>query len=329
MKTLLTIACLLILADPAEAQTRKKGASAATNASETQEKKTTKKSGGTSATSTSKTGKSDGATKPAAEKEDSSKAGKSEQIASTLKRSTTIPSGKKKASDVAKDAASAPADDAEPRKSIPATGAKRQASAPSYDAGEDLPSETKEQFGPNITLDPGDLADFDRQPATVRQLLQLGLSLTLKDLTYRYGSADPSSGGMDCSGTIYYLLKAVGIKDPPRDSTGLYLWTEREGTLRRVSPMTLKDTAMDDLRPGDLLFWEGTYSVLRNPPISHTMIYLGREKRTGWPVMVGASDGRTYAGVRRNGVSVFDFKLPRAGSPARFVGYARVPGLVR
>ena len=43
--------------------------------------------------------------------------------------------------------------------------------------------------------------------------------------------------------------------------------------------------------------------------------------------MVGASDGRRYRGIKRNGVSVFDFVLPKADSRSVFVGYARVPGL--
>jgi peptidoglycan DL-endopeptidase CwlO len=197
---------------------------------------------------------------------------------------------------------------------------------PQDNAGEE-PTRLAGRIGPNVTLDPEDLANFDRNSAAVRRLLMLGLELTRRDLTYRYGSSDPSTGGMDCSGTIYYLLKAAGIKDPPRDSSGLYLWAQREGTLREVRPTSLDEPAMADLRPGDLLFWEGTYEVQRDPPISHTMIYLGREKKTGVPVMVGASDGRTYAGIRRNGVSVFDFRLPRAGSSAVFVGYGRVPGL--
>jgi hypothetical protein len=49
--------------------------------------------------------------------------------------------------------------------------------------------------------------------------------------------------------------------------------------------------------------------------------------------MVGASDGRTYKGQSRYGVSVFDFKM--AGRKASsgdeagpvFVGYASIPGL--
>jgi len=66
----------------------------------------------------------------------------------------------------------------------------------------------------------------------------------------------------------------------------------------------------DDLKPGDLLFWRGTYNIDRDPPITHTMIYLGREKRTNKRVMLGSSDGRTYDG-NNGGVSVFsNFKMP-------------------
>jgi hypothetical protein len=59
------------------------------------------------------------------------------------------------------------------------------------------------------------------------------------------------------------------------------------------------------------------------------MIYLGTLKDGGQPVMIGASDGRAFRGKARFGVSVFDFRLPRASSGARFLGYARVPGLVK
>ena len=90
---------------------------------------------------------------------------------------------------------------------------------------------------------------------------------------------------------------------------------------------------MENLKPGDLLFWTGTYSIERDPPITHAMIYLGREKKTGARVMVGASDGRIYQGQSRNGVSVFDFKVERrnngdSGKPQpTFIGYGHIPGL--
>ncbi len=64
------------------------------------------------------------------------------------------------------------------------------------------------------------------------------------------------------------------------------------------------------------------------------MLYLGAEKKTKKRVMFGASDGRSYNGIQRWGVSVFDFKMPKAdaavaenGRAAVFIGYGRIPGL--
>ena len=61
------------------------------------------------------------------------------------------------------------------------------------------------------------------------------------------------------------------------------------------------------------------------------MLYLGTEKSSGAKVMIGSSDGRTYRGQKRNGVSVFDFLMPRAliqgDQRATFIGYGRIPGL--
>ena len=61
------------------------------------------------------------------------------------------------------------------------------------------------------------------------------------------------------------------------------------------------------------------------------MGYLGTEKATGAKIMIGSSDGRTYRGQRRNGVSVFDFTMPRTPAAGdqrtTFIGYARIPGL--
>jgi hypothetical protein len=59
------------------------------------------------------------------------------------------------------------------------------------------------------------------------------------------------------------------------------------------------------------------------------MIYLGRRERDGKPVVFGASDGRTFENERRNGVSVFDFSLPKRGSKSEFHGYGPAPGLDR
>jgi cell wall-associated NlpC family hydrolase len=186
---------------------------------------------------------------------------------------------------------------------------------------------------PNVTLSPGEIVNFDTYPVKVRQIIDASLELTKQNLGYTYGSADPANDGMDCSGFIYYVLQQNGFPDVPRDSSQQYVWVRKAGNFNAVLSRHEDSFELDDLKPGDLLFWRGTYKIDRDPPITHTMIYLGREKRTKKRVMVGSSDGRTYDGKQRWGVSVFDFKLPPPPSSGDakispvFVGYGRIPGL--
>jgi hypothetical protein len=158
------------------------------------------------------------------------------------------------------------------------------------------------------SLTPEEVEGFDQNSPEVRRLLKAALDLTTQNLTYLYGSDDPDRGGMDCSGTAYYLLQQAGVSDAPRSSSEQYVWVRKAG---------------------DLLFWTGTYPAKVDPPVTHTMIYLGRAKSDGLPLMVGASDGRSYRGKRQNGVSVFDFTISNSAgkehSSARFIGYAEIP----
>src|SRR6202043_2530544 len=187
---------------------------------------------------------------------------------------------------------------------------------------------------PMATIKPEALREFSEQPAEVQSLIRNALALTEQNLGYKYGSADPAAGGMDCSGFIFYVLSNAGYKDVPRDSSGQYAWVRKQGDFHAVLSRSGESFELNDLSPGDLLFWSGTYKINRDIPITHVMIYLGKEKSTGKPVMVGATDGRSYNGVRRFGVSVFDFKMP-SGKPnkddpdltAKFEGYASIPGL--
>ena len=196
------------------------------------------------------------------------------------------------------------------------------------------PSPEQKKRGPaNASLSPDAISDFDTYPVKLQKLLTAALELTTRNLDYKYGSADPSNGGMDCSGFVYFVLTQNGVADVPRDSSAQYVWVRRAGTFEPVVSRKDDSFEFDQLKPGDLLFWTGTYSIERDPPITHAMIYLGREKKTGARVMVGASDGRTYQSQQRFGGSVFDFKMPRAVREAdgkthpRFVGYAHIPGL--
>jgi len=198
---------------------------------------------------------------------------------------------------------------------------------------EESPSPSKEQHVPNATLLPNQIKGFETYPLKVQKLLVSALELTTRNLDYKYGSSDPANGGMDCSGFVYYVLKQNDIADVPRDSSGQYIWLRRAREFESVLSEKDDSFELEDLKPGDLLFWTGTYLVKRDPPITHAMIYLGREKKTGQRVMVGASDGRVFQGESRYGVSVFDFKIQCRETNGdgklrpTFIGYGHLPGL--
>lgn len=171
-----------------------------------------------------------------------------------------------------------------------------------------------------------ELTNYENYSPIVKQLITQAQTLTEKNLTYLYGSNDPSRGGMDCSGTIYYLLSHTNLKNVPRDSSEIYKWVWQNGKFYAVTSDNFNSFEFSKLKPGDLLFWTGTYNIKRDPPITHVMLYLGKNKQ-GQPLMFGASDGRTYQNKQMWGVSVFDFKLPNTYSASRFVGYGCIPNL--
>ncbi len=191
--------------------------------------------------------------------------------------------------------------------------------------GEETTSTTKPKPG---ALTPEDIKGFGENSPSVQSLLTAALDLSKKQLTYKMASADPSQGGMDCSGTIYYLLRAQGISAVPRASNEQYRWAWEAGDFVAVNARAQDGFELALLKPGYLLFWEGTYATVdRDPPVSHVMIYLGTKTKDGKPVMVGASDGRTYEGKQRWGVGVFDFRMPSPKSSSRFLGYSPIPGM--
>ncbi|MBK1791745.1 C40 family peptidase [Persicirhabdus sediminis] len=175
-----------------------------------------------------------------------------------------------------------------------------------------------------------DIADYKQFSAAQKKLVDTSLSEAkeLKLNSYVYASADPSKGGFDCSGSIFYLLKQCGYQ-PPRSSSAQYEWLKSAGEIHSVPAGTssLDDPAFADLQPGDLLFWSGTYSPKdkRANKITHVQMYLGVEKARGKAIMIGSSDGRSYQGKARCGFGVFDFKLPSSKSKSKFVGYGSPP----
>lgn len=176
------------------------------------------------------------------------------------------------------------------------------------------------------TLFPSELQNFHQNSLVTQRLIKKALSLAGEQLSYQYGSADPKNGGMDCSGTIQYLLKTMELKQVPRQANTLYRLVWKKGRFYAVNSHHLDSFEFQHLKPGDLLFWSGTYAVKRDPPVTHVMLYLGKTKQ-GKRLMFGASNGRSYQGLAMNGVSVFDFHMPKRQSHARFLGYSCIPNI--
>lgn len=187
-------------------------------------------------------------------------------------------------------------------------------------------SYAKEKLPDAITLPipMTEIVGYSSYPLVVQTLITKALKLLQMNLTYMYGSADPKNNGMDCSGTIYYLLNESKLQDVPRDADGLFNWVKKDGTLYQVTSNDFNSSEFSKLKPGDLLFWSGTYATSHS--ITHVMLYLGKNKK-GERLMFGASDGRTYQGKKMWGVSVFDFHLPDGKEKQQFVGYGCIPGL--
>jgi cell wall-associated NlpC family hydrolase len=188
-----------------------------------------------------------------------------------------------------------------------------------------------EELKPVIATD--QIAESPSYPAQIRKIVDFGLYLGARHLTYKYASTDPAKGGMDCSGFIHYVLTQSGITDAPRDAREQYAWVRKSGNFKAVLAQRDDTFELDELQPGDLLFWASNFGVSRDPEIVQTMIYIGRDKTTNARLMMGASERGTFKGQTKSGVSVFDFKVGRASSKpgkettAVFVGYGRIPDL--
>jgi len=137
---------------------------------------------------------------------------------------------------------------------------------------------------------------------------------------------------MDCSNTVRYTVReALGLQ-LSRVASGQYWELDQAGKVTRAPRLANGEVDTERLigmmASGDLLFWEWTYDIKRTPPITHVMIYLGRDK-DGKARMFGSSSGRN-GGV---GVYTFDPNAPMGGvrnafggwkKKARFVGFGRL-----
>ena len=107
--------------------------------------------------------------------------------------------------------------------------------SPSVSASPGKTRVEKKKAAPVSAISSGEISGYENYPGHVRKVLDLALSLTNQNLGYRYGSADPAAGGMDCSGFVFYVLTQNGVRDVPRDSSQQYVWLRKAGNFRAVN----------------------------------------------------------------------------------------------
>ena len=109
---------------------------------------------------------------------------------------------------------------------------------------------------------------------------------------------------MDCSNTSRYLYKVTAGIQLPRTASDQYYYLHLQGKAWDVpqNSMGFADTNFlrQNLKPGDLLFWENTYRPERQPPITHVMVFLGTNAQGQW-IMAGSQNSRGGEHNRRNG----------------------------
>ncbi|NNE91102.1 MAG: hypothetical protein HKN23_05600 [Verrucomicrobiales bacterium] len=154
-------------------------------------------------------------------------------------------------------------------------------------------------------------------PSAVQEMRSRAESISRMGLPYKFGGESPAEGGMDCSGTMQYLLTGMGVPNVPRTSYAQFEWLKKSGNLRRKG---WGSEEFRNLRPGDLIFWGGTYNS--GHKVSHVMLYLGQDA-SGRHFMFGARSKSTRG---RNGAGVDIFEL-KPGKHGNLIGYGRVPGL--
>ncbi|HXM33489.1 MAG TPA: NlpC/P60 family protein, partial [Chthoniobacterales bacterium] len=113
------------------------------------------------------------------------------------------------------------------------------------------PSPKEKKKGAPATISASNITGYDAYPDKVRKIIDAALELTTRNLDYKYGSADPANGGMDCSGFVFYVLTQNGVRDVPRDSSQQYVWLRKAGTFKPVNSRHDDTFEIDELVPGD------------------------------------------------------------------------------
>lgn len=125
------------------------------------------------------------------------------------------------------------------------------------------------------------------------RLVSLARSMQSKRLAYGQAWVPPGESTawvMDCSNTARYTYRALIGMEIGRTASEQYVNLTEQRRIYKVGGNPSK--ILNRLRPGDLLFWENTYKPVRKPPITHVMVYLGKD-RQGRSMMFGSQSRRS------------------------------------
>jgi hypothetical protein len=124
----------------------------------------------------------------------------------------------------------------------------------------------------------------------------------------------PTPGTMDCSNTSRYLYKVTTGIELPRTASDQYYYLHLQNKAWDVpqtpTALPIANFLRQNLKPGDLLFWENTYRPERQPPITHVMVFLGTNEKGAsgsWPVRKPAGAASTTGATA---VPIFMFSGP-------------------
>ncbi|WCL47608.1 NlpC/P60 family protein [Leptospira sp. GIMC2001] len=145
---------------------------------------------------------------------------------------------------------------------------------------------------------------------------------------------------MDCSNTLLYSYDRIFDVRLPRTSLDQFNYVKKNGKFHASENLINGSGEIDidkirkSLQIGDILFWENTYNVSHNPPVSHVMIYLGKNK-DGRMKMFGAGSYGSGEQTTNGGIDVYVFDPNRfmgcvksstgkCKINGRFIGYGRI-----
>ncbi|PAW79584.1 MAG: hypothetical protein B9S32_03340 [Verrucomicrobia bacterium Tous-C9LFEB] len=137
-------------------------------------------------------------------------------------------------------------------------------------------------------------------------LLPIAAELANTAMPYVYGSGDVARGGLDCSGFVQVVFRRAYGLELPDEAGKQYLYLREHG---RVWDATT-GWKLEELQPGDLIFWSGTHPTNRPSPITHVMIYMGKN------TMAGSQNAGKRLNGTGNGVGFFRcHPTPPTGNP--------------